>query len=208
MSTGVNVISMCLYGTDPKYQRGAIANAEIFNDVYRGWRLRIYLDSRIGSGVRDRLRALGVDLRVLPNPGGTFPMFQRFWPAADKNIHHVIVRDSDSLLNVREKAAVDEWIASGKTFHVMRDHPHHAQWPMLGGMWGCKGGALPHIVKDIIGFGRWSQKLDDMRFLAEKVWPHAQADMMHHSSVPTPHPDAKPFPEHPPYKGYVGEIKF
>ncbi len=47
-----------------------------------------------------------------------------------------IVRDADSRLNVREKAAVDAWIASGRPFHVMRDHaaspPHADPWRHVG----------------------------------------------------------------------------
>jgi hypothetical protein len=34
-------------------------------------------------------------------------------------------RDSDSPLISREKEAVTEWLASNKSFHIMRDHPVH-----------------------------------------------------------------------------------
>ena len=35
----------------------------------------------------------------------------------------------------RERDAVNEWLASNKTFHNMRDHPWHGA-VMLAGMWG------------------------------------------------------------------------
>ena len=41
-------------------------------------------------------------------------------------------RDLDSVPTQREADAVEEWLRSGKTLHVMRDHPSHT-FPMLGG---------------------------------------------------------------------------
>ena len=35
----------------------------------------------------------------------------------------------------REKDAVNAWLVSNRTFHVMRDHPDHGT-EILGGMWG------------------------------------------------------------------------
>lgn len=34
-------------------------------------------------------------------------------------------RDSDGKIIVREEDAVREWLASNRTFHIMRDHPWH-----------------------------------------------------------------------------------
>ena len=53
--------------------------------------------------------------------------------------------------------AVDEWIKSGKSLHVMRDHPAHRipagtnQMSILGGMWGLKSKVLP-ITEMILKF--------------------------------------------------------
>ena len=44
-------------------------------------------------------------------------------------------RDLDSKLNKRERAAVDEWLATNHTYHVMRDNKHHGT-AILGGMFG------------------------------------------------------------------------
>ena len=72
-------------------------------------------------------------------------MFWRFL-AADHLSDIVLSRDTDSRLNKREKAAVDEWLNSDKDFHIMRDHPYHAT-EILGGMWGCRNGILHGIAK-------------------------------------------------------------
>lgn len=37
---------------------------------------------------------------------------------------------------------MEQWLASNKTFHIMRDHPNH-DTPILGGMWGARWDNLP-----------------------------------------------------------------
>jgi len=43
----------------------------------------------------------------------------------------------DSRFNDREQAAVDEWMRSDKSFHIMRDHPAHTT-TILAGLFGSK----------------------------------------------------------------------
>jgi hypothetical protein len=60
-------------------------------------------------------------------------MFWRFLVADDPTVDRYIIRDADSRLNMREKLAIDEWIASGKKIHILRDHPNHGDFPISGG---------------------------------------------------------------------------
>lgn len=196
-----NIIAISLYGGNPLYVRGAYENVQLAQQHYPGWKLWFYTDNAEFKPEGEHVRVIP----MLPSKGSS-GMFWRFLAAADPFAGHIIFRDSDSRLNPREAAAVEEWMREGKDFHVMRDHPHHAQWPMLGGMWGVRGNVLPDMLMRI---GHWPShvnKLDDMRFLAKEIWPMALKSMTHHSSVETPHPDAKPFPPHGGYAGYVGEI--
>ena len=48
-----------------------------------------------------------------------------------------VSRDLDSRLSDREHAAVQEWIKSNKSIHVMRDHIMH-DFAMVGCCWGTK----------------------------------------------------------------------
>ncbi|KAK8407555.1 hypothetical protein O3P69_002246 [Scylla paramamosain] len=45
----------------------------------------------------------------------------------------------------REVSAVEEWLASGKMFHVMRDHLYH-KVPVLGGMWDARWDIDPALA--------------------------------------------------------------
>ena len=61
----------------------------------------------------------------------------RFLPTLDSQVDFFMSRDLDSLIYKREFFAVQEWLKSRKTLHIMRDHPLH-KTPILGGMWGMK----------------------------------------------------------------------
>ena len=71
----------------------------------------------------NKLLALGSEIRILPVPGDWSGMFWRFAAIDDHDVEVMLSRDTDSRLTLREKAAVDDWLSSGKLFHVMRDHP-------------------------------------------------------------------------------------
>jgi hypothetical protein len=193
---------MSLWGSEAKYCQGAVANARLAARIYPDWTLRVYCDPRVTT--LDELRALGAEVRVLPRPEGIFGMFWRFWPAAEPEAEYVVVRDADSRLNVREKAAVDAWIRSGEPAHVMRDHEQHRHWPMLGGLWGCRGGLLGDIKERSVRFGRWTSRPDDMHFLVAEVWPRIKERTLVHTSVRDPL-GGDPFPPHAPYDGFVGQ---
>jgi hypothetical protein len=49
-------------------------------------------------------------------------MLWRFRPAFEEDDTIVLVRDADSRLSRRERAAVEDWLASDFDFHIMRDH--------------------------------------------------------------------------------------
>jgi hypothetical protein len=198
-------IAFSLYGTDPLYSLGMAENIRIAPEVYPGWTVVVHAGASSAGHLRG-LVATGYEMVEHPESVGHQGMFWRFKTATWPDAEYTVFRDADSRLNIREKAAVDEWVASGRGAHVMRDHPDHRFWPMLGGMWGLRAGAVPNLDQLIARWEQGAAKLWDMRFLGLEVWPLIRENMVHHSSVPTPHPYARPFPAHPPCTGYVGEI--
>jgi hypothetical protein len=133
-------------------------------------------------------------------------LFWRFLPASDPTVDVMISRDCDSRICEREAAAVTEWLASNKDFHLMRDHPCH-RVPVLGGMWGCRNHLL-RGMKALIGQGTaFDHKGCDQKFLAAKIYPRVRKEALEHSEfdisfggVTRPFPSAR--------RGYefVGEI--
>ena len=175
----MKVISFSLWGNDPLYVEGLKENLLLAPDVYPGWQPIVYLPG--GHQQAEKFRELGA--KVVVGPGvyqGIFPMFWRFLACANQKFECVIIRDADSRLSAREAHAVDDWLESGRGFHVMRDHADHNHWPVLGGMWGATKGACPDIGKLVLAWGIWRAKLDDMKFLAQKLWPRMRNDMLQH----------------------------
>lgn len=209
----MNVISFSLYGTDEKYWRGLLHNLELAPYIYPGWQVWVYCSENWKEPLS--LIAPGKLARLFKaeNSNNHSGLFWRFSPATQlKPGDRFIVRDADSRLNTRERAAVDEWIASGKPFHGMRDHKDHTAH-IMGGMWGCKGSVIPDMEKLM---SEWTQfnKGDDQVFLSQKIWPRIKDNSVFHDSNPDlslkyfgAH-DCRLFPMHEPmtYTQHVGEI--
>jgi len=199
-----NIISMSLYGTDPMYLNGAITNARLTPEVFPGWTMRVYYDRHDIDPAP--LIELGCEVVARPHSRRHSGMFWRFLAAWDDDVERVIMRDSDSRLNVREAAAVLAWEESGLDAHCMMDHPNHKHLPISGGMWGILGGVLPQSVKDDVElFGtQRQQRVTDMRWLRDHVQPLIEGSLLRHSSVETKWPH-EPWPDAPPYDGFVGQ---
>lgn len=201
-----NVVSMTVYGNDPKYTIGVIENALAMPDYYPEWIMRVYYRD-VHESVVNILEGFGVELIALD----TLPpiiglarcvgMLYRMLINDDATVNRYIVRDADSRFTERERAAVDEWVVSGKPFHIMRDHPCHT-YPIMGGMWGGTTGLFDmRSLVDV--YQHVDQYLNDQAFLAQCVYPlirdHA---MIHDSNSP-----ATPFPtERQHADDYVGRV--
>lgn len=167
------IISFSLWGDDRKYCNGAVANAQEVPAIYPGWRMRVYHDHTVPADAIEMLRTLDVEtIRVDDKYSGHWNgLFWRFLPACERGIDAFIVRDTDSRLNLREKAAVDDWLANGRPFHAMRDHIEHTTVPVMGGMWGHIGPIEGFKTLLDQAMRCQSEKGDDQRFLADHIWP-------------------------------------
>ena len=168
------VISFCLWGSNPRYTVGAIKNAQLANEIYPDWVCRFYIAKCVPMGIINNLFMMNnTELYVMNDPGDWNGMFWRFYAASDPNVDVMISRDTDSRLTLREKAAVDDWLASDKDFHIMRDHPCHAA-PIMGGMWGVRNGLLLDMSKSIREFPKEDRWQIDQDFLRENIWPRIE----------------------------------
>jgi hypothetical protein len=112
------------------------------------------------------------------------PMW-RFLALDDSQAHRVLFRDADSVISQREAEAVNEWLTSGKRFHIMRDWGSHTEL-MLAGLWGMVAGSLPPLDKLMARFMSApleSRHFADQYFLRKYVWPYARTSLMQHDSV-------------------------
>ncbi len=183
------VISLALYGNDPKYNVGAIINSELSREFYPDWTCRFFVSQEVSDNIIFRLKSNGAEVYKRTRKTLIDGMFWRFTPCDDPDVEAVIVRDCDSRLSLREALAVNEWIESNKRFHIIRDHPWHISL-IMGGTWGAKKGALPGVerlirlwkIKRSKSNQGWSSaKGDDQEFLNQMVYPLIKDDVLIHS---------------------------
>ena len=197
------IISFALWGQDPKYLVGAIRNAELAQTLYENWTCRYYVGASVPRGLQYELEAFeNVEVVRRSEWGDWRGMFWRFLPAAETDVDVMISRDTDSRLNEREYAAVKEWLSSDKLFHIMRDHPYH-RFPVLGGMWGAKKGAVPTMASLIESFAQENVYGTDYKFFAEAVLPTLPSEMI---MVHDEFFGGQPFPTARKEFEYVGEV--
>lgn len=196
------VISFSLWGQDPKYTIGAVRNLELAKEFYPDWVCRFYIAQDVPTDIIQQLLDNGGDIITQAQTGWN-GMFWRFFAADSDDI--VISRDTDSRLGAREKAAVDDWLASDKDFHIMRDHPYH-KTEILGGMWGVRNGLLKGIAGMIARYdkGVYDNRYQvDQNFLREVIYPMV-ADK---ATVHDPYFQRIPFPtERANAKDFVGQV--
>ena len=181
-----NVISYSLYGSSDRYTIGALENVRLASKIYPGWEVHFYHDATVPQQTLDELasfdyvKLFDVSDAAMPNPRAW-----RFIVALNETIGAYILRDVDSRLNIRERLAVDEWLGSNFTFHVMHDHPGHCGKPIQAGMWGGRA-VVPEMRLVLYPEENATASLlnhwDDAIRLEEFVWPVVRQDVLHHDS--------------------------
>jgi len=199
-------LSFSLWGDKPIYNVGAIRNAELWKTIYWDWQMVVYYDNTVPKETIDKLNELDV-LTFDMTEKKLYGMFWRFFAVNLPNSEYSIFRDTDSRITMRERLAVDEWVNSNKTLHVMRDHPAHYipfgndRLGILGGMWGIKSkkidlvGMIESFAKDKnLTYG------SDQTFLRE-IYSTFEKDRTTHDNFF----EKKPFPIDREYGRFVGD---
>ena len=178
---GKEVLSYSLYGSNPRYTTGAVENARLHKSIYPGWTMRVYHDASVPAEILQSLKNHDVELRDMSSSKNN-KMSWRFTAGLENDVLRFCSRDIDARLSRREKLAVDAWLKSGKMFHVMRDHPSHSKFPMLGGMWCASKEASPLIREHLPEISSSDYYLSDMDWLNSKLWITASKNVLQHDS--------------------------
>jgi hypothetical protein len=204
-----NIISFSLYGINDLYWKGALLNIELAKTIYPNYICRFYIDNQSPSRLINTIVGDNVEIILMNNRGGIDGMFWRFLGACDRDVDIFLCRDTDSRLGLREKLAVEEWLASDKDFHIMRDHPQH-KTAMLGGMWGCRNQILcnRNLENKILSWEKFDKKGSDQRFLSNQIYyPIVKKNAIEHSSYDIKYNNIiYPFPTMMENNEFVGQV--
>ncbi|XP_045139141.1 uncharacterized protein LOC123520688 isoform X2 [Portunus trituberculatus] len=198
-NAGSKMLSFSFYGTNPDYWRGLEHILLEVKKLYPGWNVRLYTNPRNRAAIlcpllhRYSSLLYICDITSLPHPLGNLsnvhPMMWRVVPLGDSEVAAMLIRDTDSQVSQRELAAVEEWLASGKMFHVMRDHPQHGT-PVLGGLWDARWDTNPafatelrHLRNKMLSMAINKTKYGlDQEIIKKVLWPKMIGSLVAHDS--------------------------
>lgn len=172
---GRDVISFSLWGNSPFYCYGALINLVQSRTVYPGWSCRFYVDATVPRPCIAYLRDNGADIRNMEDEYPGVGLFQRFLVMNDRTVGRFLVRDCDARLSAAEAALVQQWISSGKPFHVVRDHVMHNEL-MIGCPWAGRTDCRIDVVELMRHYfkstsGPTARYGHDQRMLGLTLWP-------------------------------------
>ena len=178
----------------PIYTDGFLLNVDLARILFPGWKIYLYLDTRLkGSAFHNITTSVHSDIVTIVwktsnvSQSSHFGHTWRFLVADNEECGRWIVRDTDDRMSIRTLQAVLDWIWSGRSFHIMRDHVQHDA-PILAGLFGGVKGCLGDGVKmeDLLAeyFSKLESKPEDFssdqNFLAEVVFPRIRNSFLAH----------------------------
>ena len=198
---GRKVISMSLYGKDPRYTWGVIRNAQLVPVYLPDWTLRVYIaadpappELSVPPRIINKLRLLGVEIAEVSTGNSITPRNWRLLVANDEPIDYFLIRDTDTRLSEREAVIIKDWLSTAEkngprsnVIHCIRDHPKHADQAIIDGLWGGRPRMLYHRlskhVTDIPELASSASSKEMNAVLNSVLWP-AVADVAYcHDSV-------------------------
>jgi hypothetical protein len=181
------VVAFSLWGNNKLYSEGAILNAYTVPKVLGpSWKSRFYIDAAFNDkDVINKLQNAGAEI-IYKNQISDQPIYGmtwRFLAACDPTVDIMLSRDCDSQISQREADAINEWLTSDSSFHVIRDNPAHGI-EIMGGTWGCKGGIndMQELIDKWTKTHKFINKGDDQIFLRACIWPRIQNVCMAHDA--------------------------
>ena len=175
------VISYSLYGTNPRYTVGAIKNAVLATRFFPGFFVRYYVSPTVPVWVMQTLMLFeNTEVIMVDKPDNNLAKFWRFEAISDPEVDVVLSRDVDARLGYREALAHQEFLDSGLTFHIMRDHPTGHGYPISAGMFAIRTKRFP-MWKEIQAKAQVRDTyMADQDFLRDHIWAAVQDQCLTH----------------------------
>ena len=150
-------------------------------DAYSRWFpefvCRFYVAQDMDSTVIGSLRDAGAEVFVMWGRGvDPRYAFWRFLASEDCSKDRFLVRDIDSVGTQRERDMYLQWVASGRSYNVIRDHYSHDA-RIMAGMWGglTKPGFMSALLPRAWRYRNHYSR--DQNFLAGEVYPRIRHDL-------------------------------
>ena len=179
------IISFCLFGSEPSNIEGAVANTKIASQIFPEWIVRIYHDDTVPNQVLQTIKSENVQFVKITTKTPFEPKeIWNLFVATDPCLERYLIRNINTRLTARERAAVDQWIDSGKRFHIIRDHPVHVNDSIPSGLWGGTKDAVTDMMSLIHKYIENRSHYGTLQqFLNREIWQLAKMSVLQHDSV-------------------------
>lgn len=177
------VIAYSLFGTSQRYTINMIINVELAKQFYPDWKVWIYYDDTVAHQYINKLKTYD-NVFLIKQPKEKWKrLMWRFYAYDHPDVECVVFRDADSYLSQREKDAVEQWLSTGKSIHIMREvHPGHNS-KIMAGMWGLrKTNKIKNLTQLCISYNGADAYYMDQAFLNSTLYPLFLNDMVVHDS--------------------------
>lgn len=180
MELGMRLITFSVFGDNPLYCVGAVENARLAKEIYPGWKARFYVAQDVPSNYIEDIKKYDGEVILCERKNSFDGLNWRFRPLSEPDVDVWISRDTDSRLSWRERRAVDEWLDSDQTAHLLRDSHNHG-YTIMAGMFGIKNKPF-HNKYGVINLDNQSVSVrtDDQTILEQVLWPFIKHDHMSH----------------------------
>lgn len=203
------VISFSLFGSNPKYLNGAVRNAFEYSKLFKDWQCWFYIGETVPTSTILALKSVGVRIIRMTYPENYTSTIWRFHAFLEGENSVVLVRDVDSLPSIRELTAVNAWLNSDASLHIMRDHPSHTAY-MLAGMWGgktCSVEPYLHMLLEPNFYQKVENKYGiDQEILEKSIYHYLKKNALIHDSFSCLSKNSLPFPCPRDGDHFIGEV--
>jgi hypothetical protein len=166
----MKLITFSLFGDNPLYCVGAVENARLAKEIYPDWTARFYVADDVPNEYIRQLKEHDAEVFINPRMSAYDGLHWRFRPFQDTQVTAWISRDCDSRLSWRERRAVDEWLQTDKSCHLMRDSHNHS-YTIMAGMFGINNTLFHQRYGGLnLDFDSSNCREDDQTILHHTVW--------------------------------------
>lgn len=174
------LFAFSLYGNNPIYVNGSINNAKLIPELFGSeWKVRFYVRD-VTLETIDSLKKYNAEVIDMTKSDIKNGRLFRFLSIKKDNL--VMIRDCDSIVTVREKMMVNEFLNSGKQLHIIRDHPNHKEHMMACSFGFNKSGIDMSELIYKSGLKDNTNYIMDQVFLAKHVYPLFKKMMLIHDN--------------------------
>lgn len=175
----MRLITFSLFGDNPLYCFGAVENAKLAKAIYPDWTARFYVAQDVPIKCIEDLEEYGAQVVHCERKSPYDGLNWRFRPFNEDDVDVWISRDCDSRLNWRERRAVDEWLSTDKSTHLMRDGHNHS-YTIMAGMFGINNKLFHSRYGKLILESLNYSREDDQTILHHAVWNRIVNDHVCH----------------------------